>query len=307
MNRFRKITDYLFGYNRREKRATITLVVILIALFFIRYFSLPRERPEIFVTLSGVPGLTDTASVPAAEPLKMFAFNPNTVTKTDLLRLGFSSRQASTFLSYRNTGARFRQAGDLGKVFGISEAMVKALTPYVIIEDEKNVTPDYSGSGNVTPTKRANTAPEVCLVELNSCTAEDLLKLPGIGEVLSGRIIRFRDLLGGFVSTEQLGEVYGIDTSVISELAGRVYVNTDSVRKISIDTCCYKTLARHPYIGPAAARSILKYRKLIGPPSDIGELVRQKVIDSLKASRMAPYCSITPAGTEGTGNAAGGK
>ena len=302
MNRFRKTTDYLFGYNRREKRATLTLLVFLVILFIIRFISLPREKPVIVVTIDEGSGRSDSVTVPAESSTQLYAFNPNTVTREGLLKLGFTSRQASTLISYRNSGARFRKAEDLGKVYGISTEMVNKLTPYVIIEDDKNIPVYYGHSDSVRVKERTGTVTEACLLELNSCSREDLLKLPGIGEVLSERIIRFRDLLGGFVSTEQLDEVYGIDTSLVGILLGMVYVNTDSVKKISIDTCGYRRLARHPYIGPAAARSILKYRELIGPPSGMDILVREKVIDSLKASRMAPYCIFTSYGSFGSDN-----
>jgi len=303
MNRFRKTTDNLFGYNRREKRATLTLVIFLIILFIIRFISLPREKPIITVNITGEPGTSDSVNLVSESTWQLYPFNPNTVTKEGLLRLGLTSRQASTLISYRNSGARFRKAEDLGRVYGISSEVVNKLKPYIIIEDEKNLPVNHIHSDSIVVKERVAAATDVCLLELNSCTREDLLKLPGIGEALSERIIRFRELLGGFVSAEQLGEVYGIDTSLVGDLLGMVYVNTDSVRKIPIDTCGYKRLARHPYIGPAAARSILKYRELIGPPSGIDILVREKVIDSLKASRMAPYCSFTRGGSYGSENA----
>jgi competence protein ComEA len=307
MNRFRKTIDYLFGYNRREKRASFTLIVFLIILLIIRYISLPDRQPTITVNFSGTQGQPDSVNAPSAGPEQLFVFDPNTVTQDELIQLGLTNRQASTFIKYRNSGARFRRAEDIGNVFGISTKMVDELAPYVIIEDKKDKPGGSHPADTFSVKKRIDKLPETCLIELNSCTSEDLIKLPGIGEVLSGRIIRFRDLLGGFVSTEQLGEVFGIDTSLVAGLLGMVYVETDSVKKISIDTCCYRTLARHPYIGPVVARSILKYRKLIGPPSDIDVLVRQKVIDSLRASKMAPYCDFSIPSSSDSEGAAGGK
>jgi|WetSurMetagenome_2_1015567.scaffolds.fasta_scaffold154397_2 competence protein ComEA len=299
MNRFRKIADYLFGYNRREKRATLFLVVILLVLFAVRYINLPREHPMIVVTISDEKPMTDTAAEAKNISPHLFAFDPNRVSKEDLLKLGLSSRQASTLISYRNTGARFRTVKDLSKVYGIDTGLLNRLSPYVIINDKKILSESSSHEDSAVSRRRAESVDELCLLELNSCTAKDLLKLPGIGEILSGRIIRYRDLLGGFVSTDQLGEVYGIDPLVFGDIMGMVYVNSDSVRKICIDTCSYKTLARHPYIGSVTARSILKYRELIGAPDDINELVHQKVIDTLKARRMAPYCTFSSGNTAG--------
>jgi competence protein ComEA len=293
MNRLRKAADYLLGYNRREKRATLILVIILLLLMLIRYINIPSERPEIYVNVikdSLTSGISDEGS---SNNAGLFDFDPNTADSKTLMELGMSSKQASTLVKYRNAGAKFKTAGDLNKVYGMDAGLVKMLTPFVIIKGEIATTgkagnaDSLSGDYNIKPVR------EVCLIELNSSTADELQKLPGIGEKLSERIIRFRDLLGGFYSPDQLIEVYGIDTSALDNIMGLVYVNTDSVRKICIDTCSYKVLARHPYIGSSAARSIIKYRELMGVPGSLEELVRQKVIDTTRAHRMAPYCAFS--------------
>lgn len=47
-------------------------------------------------------------------------------------------------------------------------------------------------------------------VNLNTATAEDLQQLKGIGEVLAGRIIEYRETYGGFRSVEELLDVKGV-------------------------------------------------------------------------------------------------
>lgn len=47
-------------------------------------------------------------------------------------------------------------------------------------------------------------------VNLNTATAEELQQLEGIGEVLSGRIIAYREAYGSFRSIEDLLDVQGI-------------------------------------------------------------------------------------------------
>src|SRR5690606_40943919 len=54
----------------------------------------------------------------------------------------------------------------------------------------------------------------VLALDINRCTAGELVALPGIGPVLAERIIKYRNLLGGFVDKWQLVEVYGLDSSV---------------------------------------------------------------------------------------------
>lgn len=296
MRRFRKLADIFFGYNMRERRSTVVLIVFLAVLIVVRYVNVPREQPLISVTITednGTPQtVNDRPAAVVAEAESLFVFDPNRVSEAELLKLGLSRRQASTFISYRKAGARFRSAADMGKVYGFTPALQKKLTPWVNIAEEPVSGNTERHTDSVGRRGRYPATQTFTPVELNTCNAEDLIKLPGIGEVLSGRIIRYRDLLGGYASVRQLGEVYGIDTSLLRRLRGMVYADSCSVHKIAIDTCGYRTLSHHPYIGPAAARSILRYRRLIGQPLSIEELVRQKALDSSAACKMAPYCTF---------------
>ena len=49
------------------------------------------------------------------------------------------------------------------------------------------------------------------VVELNTADTTILKKVPGIGSTFARRIIKYRELLGGFFTVEQLREVYGLD------------------------------------------------------------------------------------------------
>ncbi|HSO78181.1 MAG TPA: helix-hairpin-helix domain-containing protein, partial [Bacteroidales bacterium] len=133
------------------------------------------------------------------------------------------------------------------------------------------------------------TSPEVAVIDLNGCSAGDLEQLPGIGEVLSARIVKYRDLLGGFVSVSQLSEVYGLDSSAVEKITGRLTVSTDGIRSFRLDTCSWGQMARHPYLGPEAARAIMKYRSLMGVGFEVDDLVLQKVLSSEQAARITPY------------------
>ncbi len=62
------------------------------------------------------------------------------------------------------------------------------------------------------------------LVNINTAPAEELMTLPGIGEVLAGRIIEYRQAYGRFVTTEQLMDVSGIGEQRYAELAPLVTV-----------------------------------------------------------------------------------
>ncbi len=136
------------------------------------------------------------------------------------------------------------------------------------------------------------------VIDLNCCTAGELVTLPGIGPVLSERIIKYRSLLGGFVDKQQLTEVYGLDSTVVSLIASRVTLTLDSVEPLLLDSASFGDLARHPYVGYEAARMITRYRSLASEPLTLGTMVSRDVITPRQAERMAPYVRPS-AGAEG--------
>jgi DNA uptake protein ComE-like DNA-binding protein len=129
-------------------------------------------------------------------------------------------------------------------------------------------------------------------IELNLCDSAELERLPGIGPVLSARIIKYRNLLGGYFSVDQLKEVYGLRDSTYMIIYSRLTADSSLIRKININTAGFIELNRHPYIERAEAQAILKFRELTGRIEDVSRLVEEKIVTGDKASRILPYLSF---------------
>jgi DNA uptake protein ComE-like DNA-binding protein len=127
------------------------------------------------------------------------------------------------------------------------------------------------------------------LLEINTCDSAALEALPGIGPVLSVRIIKYRNLLGGYASVSQLREVYGLSEETFKIISGRLTADTSLIKKIDINKADYKQLIRLPYFEKSEVAAILKYRELIGKIGSMDELVKNKIVATDKADRVRPY------------------
>jgi len=127
------------------------------------------------------------------------------------------------------------------------------------------------------------------VVDLNSCDSASLEALPGIGPVLSARIIRYRNLLGGYAVVDQLKEVYGLSEETFNLISSRVKADPSRVKKININSAEYKQLIRLPYFEKGEVTGIVKYREGRGRIGNMEELVNKGIIAEKTAERVKDY------------------
>jgi DNA uptake protein ComE-like DNA-binding protein len=127
------------------------------------------------------------------------------------------------------------------------------------------------------------------LTDINLSDSAELVKLPGIGPVLSSRIIKYRHLLGGFARISQLKEVYGLPEETFNLIKDRVFADSTAVKRIDINSAGYKELSHLHYFEKYEVNAILKYRELKGKINSIDDLTDNKLISLEKASKISPY------------------
>ncbi len=133
--------------------------------------------------------------------------------------------------------------------------------------------------------------PEV-FIELNRADSLALLTVKGIGPVLSGRILRYRERLGGFVRIDQLKEVYGIREENFEALARQFFIDTAEIQKIDINFAPANEMNGHPYFTRSLTGRIVRARKLKGGWSNLQELTREDILLPQEAEKVSPYVSF---------------
>lgn len=143
----------------------------------------------------------------------------------------------------------------------------------------------WSKSPRNTPPRQASAGP----IDLNRADSVQLLPLPGIGPVFAGRIIKYRRLLGGFVSVNQLAEVYGMPKETIEWIRSRIVIDSSAIQKILIDSATFGELLRHPYLEYEEVKALVEYRDFKKTISSPKELILNHILPDTTLSKMDGY------------------
>ncbi len=218
------------------------------------------------------------------ESITLFSFDPNKLDSAGFTRLGLSSRIAGNILRYRSKGGFFKDADAFSKVYGISPERFAALKPHIHISiDEKHLIdsakhPDWSGKLQVQ-----------AMVELNTADTAELIQLKGIGRYTALRIVRFRNLSGGFFRKEQMLDVEGITPEMYEQVQAYLTVDPEIVRKIRINTASIEKLRAHPYLNFYQAKEIYELRRKKGRLKHAGELKKLQELDNYTLEKVSEY------------------
>lgn len=230
-----------FGFSRRERRSSFTLLIIIAVILGIRY-----TIPSSPVTIEDITGIFGESYY----SLKDSIASGNYLADDKPPNRSYNKEQSSK------------------RVRGVSPVRVS----------NSAYTAGYNGQQRET-------------IDINSSDSATLVRLPGIGPVLSARIIKYRNLLGGYARIEQLREVYGLPAETFDVIKGRVSADTMLIKKIHINTAEYKEISRIPYLEKYEVSSILKYREISGRINKLQDLTDNKILTPEKAARMGAYLS----------------
>ena len=180
----------------------------------------------------------------------------------------------------------------------MNDSIFAILDPYIRIKEKekKPLSSYFNYKDNKDSTKQINTytkyKPDTVMIELNSTDSASLLACRGIGPSYAGRIIRYRERLGGFTGTGQLMEIKGMDSIRYDQFMGQVTVNLQLVRKIDLNTVTFKELLKHPYFEYYLVKEIFNYKDEIREWDSVGQLGKLPIMYEELYEKIAPYLEV---------------
>jgi len=294
--------DYL-DFNKTEKRGILSLIIIILFIlsspYVYKYIFLSKSeidfsafQQQIEILEVSVENANENNTYKkykefdyydvdksfAEINLRPFPFDPNTTEIEDFQKMGFTEKQIKTIENYRSKGGKFYKKEDFAKMYCISEEEYKILEPFISIKQK-----EYSNTDAYN---------DDFTIEINLTTAEELTRIKGIGKSYSKRIIKYRDILGGYVKKSQLMEVYGMDSVRYNNMIPYIEINPFTVKKINVNTAEFKTLTAHPYISSNIALSIINYREMHGKYKRLEEIKSSVLIDNMVYNKISPYLVV---------------
>ncbi len=193
------------------------------------------------------------------QKLKIYPFNPNYLSDYKGYVLGLTPEQIDKVINFRKSGKYFRSKQEFKQVADLSDSLFQILVPYIKI-------PDFKFKNNSFQNKHKSLTTN----DINMATAKDFQSVYGVGPILSKRIVKYRNLIGGFKNMAQLNKVYGLEPEVVARIKQKFVIksipqtqNTIIVKK-PINIATEEDFQKVYGIGKKLARRIVNYRQSLG-------------------------------------------
>ncbi|WMI65907.1 helix-hairpin-helix domain-containing protein [Aestuariibaculum sp. YM273] len=278
----------------KQQRNGIFLLLLIIVILQVTYYVVNRPSDDYTVDQVVLEKFTHEldslrlAKLEESKP-KIYPFNPNYITDHKGSMLGMSNEEIDRLLNYRKQNKWVNSAEDFKKVTQVSDSLLEIISPYFkfpewVTNPKPSVSKSYANTEKTFAEKK----------DLNTATAKQLQRVNGIGEVLSGRIVKFRNKFpGGFIADIQLKDVYGLTPEVIQRVCMDFTVKTPrQIEKIALNTATVDQLVTIQHIDYELAYRITEQRKLRDGYKSIDELTKVKGFPINKIDIIELYLSL---------------
>jgi competence ComEA-like helix-hairpin-helix protein len=302
-----------FRHYRSERQGVIVLaIIVFLAIAGVEVFRMLYE-PEIEridILLVGANETTRSIelggneSVVDQKEIRFFPFNPNTLSDSGYSVLGFSEKEIKTLRNYQQAGGSFGIKRDFAKLFFVDEEEYLELEPFIDLPDfkPKKDSKDYSQSfethSEKTKVRWSDTAStqsysfKEFTCHINTADTNELKKLNGIGSFYAGKIIEYREELGGYHSLAQLLELWKMTPEKIDKFAEQIVIDPKEIDQIKINFASAYDLSRHPYLSFGEANKIVLKREEIGGFSNSKAFCSSGLLDADLCRKLVPYLNF---------------
>jgi DNA uptake protein ComE-like DNA-binding protein len=288
-----KIIKSYFNFSRGQRTGIFSLFALIVTFqlgyYFVDFSSLSKESPEKEKWLLVQSQIDSMKQQKLHYIPKIYPFNPNFISDYKGYKLGMSVLEIDRLLAFRKGNNYVNSPREFQDLTKVSDSLLNAMAPYFKFPNWVNNKKEF-----VAYKKYHNTAfakkEKIIITDINKATQGDLIKIYGIGEAISLRILKLKESLGGFVSMEQMNDVWGVSPEVIENLNSHFRVSElPNLKKIDINNASIKELSQFPYFNYQLAKQIITFRSMNGNFTNVNDLTKIKGLSIDKANIIALY------------------
>ncbi|NML65870.1 helix-hairpin-helix domain-containing protein [Hymenobacter sp. RP-2-7] len=237
---------------------------------------------------------------PAVPQVQLAPFNPNALSALDWEARGVPHFVAGRIVNYGQKAGGFRAKSQLQRIYGLPDSVYQRLAPFMQLPEALPGRGERPTAGGTLPAYAA-TAPasrfprkpaHLAAFDLNLADTTQLRQIKGIGQGRAKWIVKRREELGGFVSEDQLREVFVLRDApdLVDSLRKYTFVAPGfAPRPVHINSGSFDELYLHPYVRKNLARLIVAFRNQHGPYKTPDDLQQIKLLKPADFEQLRPY------------------
>ena len=273
-----------FVFSKQQRSGVFVLMAIIIFLqCFYFFFDFTNEFSTVIndeKIKSFQSELDSLAKVKVSKNL-IYPFNPNFISDHKGYLLGMSLDEVDRLHRYRKSGKFVNSIDDFQKITDISDSLLQIISlnfkfPEWIVKNKS--TGVFSSSYER---------------DLNSASVNDIYKATKIGYKVVSRIINYRKKLNGFLSFDQLYDVYGLSKENVENIKQKFVLESfPTIQKININLASAIELSQIVYISDYLAVNIVDERVLREGFTNLDQLRFVQGFPLEKLERIKLYLTI---------------
>ncbi len=284
----------LLHFTKYQRTSIFVLFVLIIALqvfYLTADFNISEKEDSKKVEWLALQSEIDERKLEKQNAVPInYLFNPNFISDYKGYKLGMSVEEIDRLMKFRKENKYVNSAEEFQNVTGISDSLLNKISPLFKFPNWVQRKTEYKSHQTDFVKKDFSKKEKLEILDINQASQEDLMKLYGIGEGLSSRILKQKEILGCFVSMEQMKDIWGLSPEVINELNSHFKVVIPAtLRKINVNDASLKELSQFSYFKYTLAKQIVTYRSMNGNFNNIEDLSKIKDFPVEKAKIISLY------------------
>ncbi|WP_291117875.1 ComEA family DNA-binding protein [Flavobacterium sp. UBA6135] len=281
----------LFSFSSDQRKGIFVLLFLIVALQGAYWFWVSKtdkkpstkSKAEWMAMQVYIDSLKEESS---SATQKIYPFNPNFITDYRGYQLGMTTAELDRLFAFRKENKYVNSAKEFQQVTQVSDSLLQAISPYFKF-------PSWVSQPKATFKFKDYSKPKkevIVRLDINQASQDDLIKLYGIGPALSERILKQKEIFGGFVSMDQMDVIWGLSPEVVENLKKHFEVQQPpAIKKIKINDLSTKELAKFPYFNYAISKEIVTFRSMNNGIKGIEDLTKIKGFPVEKLNIIALY------------------